>query len=40
MGAQVSVEMTQGGCYFQNNLQGQKGSGQWIKVGENLPKDA
>ena len=23
-----------GVCYFQNNLQGQKGSGQWIKVGE------
>ena len=28
------MEMTQGVCYFQNNLQGQKGSGQWIKVGE------
>ena len=40
MGAQVSVEMTQGLCYFQNNLQRPKGSGLWIKVGENLLKDA
>ena len=40
MGAQVSMEMTQEVCYFQNNLQGQKGSGQWTKVGEKLLKDA